>query len=236
VFLRDLCMALPLRALPKTPPTYGVTYYSDPEAAGNGPEGRISPVRAIWEIQRRLPADALFTVDSGEHFFFATHYLRIARPDAFVVMTGLGSMASSISAMGAKLARPDRCVAAICGDGGFRMMATELATAARHRLEILVFVFNDMRLGMVEMGHQRIFGRSPGYDTGPLDIPAIARAVGARSASVSRAGEILSLDIDALVDRGPAVVEVRIDRRVEMPKNRRFETLGNVANQSRSAA
>ena len=46
---------------------------------------------AIGEIQKALPADAIYTVDSGEHFVFATHYLKTTAPDAYIVMTGLGS-------------------------------------------------------------------------------------------------------------------------------------------------
>ena len=61
------------------------------------------------------PRDTIYTVDSGEHFLFATQYLEITEPDAFVVMTGLGSMGQSIgAAIGAQLAHPDRTVAAIC--------------------------------------------------------------------------------------------------------------------------
>ena len=51
--------------------------------------------------------DTIYTVDSGEHFLFATHYLEIDDPDAFIVMTGLGSMGQSIgAAIGAQLAHP----------------------------------------------------------------------------------------------------------------------------------
>ena len=52
--------------------------------------------------------DTIFTVDSGEHFLFAAHYLEIDQPDSFIVMTGLGSMGQSIgAAIGAQLAHPD---------------------------------------------------------------------------------------------------------------------------------
>src|SRR6185436_19351422 len=110
------------------------------------------------------PADTIYTVDSGEHFLFATHFLEINHPDAFVVMTGLGSMGQSIGgAIGAKLARPDRPVAAICGDGCFAMNGFEVATAVQERLPLVVFVFNDRRLGMVENGHAAVYGRKPDY-------------------------------------------------------------------------
>lgn len=234
LFMRQLYRSLPLRQLPGIVPCYGPTTYEDPECAGNGPEGRISPVRAIWEIQQCSPHDTIFAIDSGEHFLFATHYLQISEPDAFLAMTGLGSMGASISALGAKLAAPGRSVAVICGDGGFRMMAGDITTAAAMSAPVVFFVFNDMRLGMVETGNLRIFGRTPDYPVGPMDIPALARAVGARACVVERAGDLLALDLPALsVDR-PVVVDIRIDRQVRMPANRRFDILGESAGPTRS--
>src|SRR5690606_4410988 len=85
---------------------------------------RIAPHDAILELQSLLPRDTIYPVDSGEHFLYATHYLETAHPDAFIVMTGLGSMGQSIgAAIGAQLAHPGRSVAAICGDGCFAMNA-----------------------------------------------------------------------------------------------------------------
>ena len=116
------------------------------------------------------------------------HYLEIDAPDAFVVMTGLGSMGQSIgAAIGAQLAYPDRVVAAICGDGCFAMNAFEIATAVAEQLPIRVFVFNDERLGMVENGHQTVYGRHPEYPTKPLDVCAVARGLGATALRIDGA-------------------------------------------------
>lgn len=229
VFLRELCMRLSPHPVRDQAQDYGVHRHEDPTQIGNGPEGRIAPPRAIWEIQQCMPERTIFVVDSGEHFFFATHYLQIDWPDAYVVMTGLGSMGSSISAIGIKQARPDRPVAVICGDGGFAMMAPDIATAAQHGMEIVFFVLNDERLGMVERGNNRIYGRTPSYTTTPLDVPRMARSLGARAATVMHAGEIAELGLDSLLRNKPLVVDVRIDRLVEMPQNQRLSSLSQVA-------
>jgi acetolactate synthase-1/2/3 large subunit len=228
LFLRELCTRLPPRPVCDQELVHGLQRHEDPTQLGNGPEGRIDPSRAIWEIQQLLPENTIFVIDSGDHFFFATHYLQIDRPDAYVVMTGLGSMGSSISAIGIKQARPDRPVAVICGDGGFAMMAPDIATAAQHDMEIAFFVLNDERLGMVERGNSRIYGRTPSYPTTPLDVPRMARSLGAR-ATVMHAGEIESLGLDTLLRKKPLVVDVRIDRQVEMPGNQRLAALSEVA-------
>ncbi len=177
---------------------------------------RIAPQDAVSELQRMLPRDTIYTVDSGEHFLYAIQYLETTHPDAFVVMTGLGSMGQSIgAAIGAQLAHPGRTVAAICGDGCFAMNAFEIATAVQEQLPIRVFVFNDERLGMVENGHQNVYGRRPRYSTGPLDICSIARGLGAVTMRVDGKNQF---DPMMFAVPGPVVIDVRIDPDVIMPK------------------
>ncbi len=181
---------------------------------------RIASHDAIREIQRALPSDTIFTVDSGEHFLFAVQYLETALPDAFLVMTGLGSMGQSIgAAIGAQLAHRHRSVAAICGDGCFAMNAFEIATAVAERLPIRVFVFNDGVLGMVEKGHQKVYGRRAEYPTGPtgpLDVCAIARGLGATAILVDGTGQLAVAERLLAHHRGPVVVDVRIDPAIVM--------------------
>lgn len=192
--------------------------------------GVVAPHHALAEIQSVLPADTIFTADSGEHFLFATHFLAIDEPDAWVVMTGLGSMGQSIgAAIGVRLARPDRMVAAICGDGCFAMNAFEIGTAVAQGLPIRVFVFNDERLGMVELGHEAVYGRRPSYPTTPMDVCAIAIGLGATALRVDRRGQIAEAANLIRSAPGPLVVDVRIDRAVRMPKNDRIAALGRTA-------
>ena len=188
--------------------------------------GRIAPHDAIRDIQDVLPADTIFTVDSGEHFLFAVHYLETEKPDAFVVMTGLGSMGQSIgAAIGAQLAHPHRMVAAICGDGCFAMNAFEIATAVAERLPIRVFVFNDGRLGMVENGHEKVYGRRPRYPTGPLDVCEVARGLGAEVVTVTGAGELARAATTLREHAGPVVIDMRIDHHIVLPRQDRVAAM-----------
>ncbi len=176
---------------------------------------RIAPQQALAEIQAMLPRDTIFTVDSGEHFLFATHFLEINDPDAFIVMTGLGSMGQSIgAAIGAQLAHPDRTVAAICGDGCFAMNAFEIATAVAERLPLRVFVFNDERLGMVENGHQKVYGRRPAYPTTPLDVCAVAVGLGALTMRIDGVDQLDAARDMMRCAPGPVVIDVRIDHEI----------------------
>jgi acetolactate synthase I/II/III large subunit len=196
---------------------------------------RVASHDVVIEIQGVLPPDTIYTVDSGEHFLFAAHYLETNLPDAFLVMTGLGSMGQSIgAAIGAQLAHPDRLVAAICGDGCFAMNAFEVATAVAERLPIRVFVFNDERLGMVENGHQTVYGRRPEYPTTPLDVCTVAHGLGATVLRVDGVGQIHKARELLRTARGPVVVDVRIDPDIALPKLDRVAAMSPGGTSARS--
>jgi acetolactate synthase-1/2/3 large subunit len=190
---------------------------------------KIAPQQALAEIQAMFPSDTIFTVDSGEHFVFATHFLEINEPDSFIVMTGLGSMGQSIgAAIGAQLAHPNRTVAAICGDGCFAMNAFEIATAVAERLPIRVFVFNDERLGMVENGHQNVYGRRPAYPTTPLDVCAVAVGLGAVTLRIDGPDQLDAAREMLRCAPGPVVIDVRIDHQILLSKQDRVAAMSPV--------
>ena len=189
------------------------------------PEGRrlIAPQRALAELQSIVPPDTIFTIDSGEHFLFATHFLKTIVPDGFIAMTGLGSMGQSIgAAIGVQIAKPDRTVVAICGDGCFAMNALEVATAVAEEVPIIVVVINDRRLGMVEIGQQNVYGRAPSTRTSPMDVAQLGRALGAQSLIVDGPNQITHAHLMRMRRNGPIVIDVRIDPAVKMPKKDRF--------------
>jgi acetolactate synthase-1/2/3 large subunit len=187
---------------------------------------RIAPQDAIHELQQLLPADTIYTVDSGNHFMFATQFLETNHSDAFMVMTGLGSMGQSIgAAIGAQLAHPGRSVAAICGDGCFAMTAFEIATAVAERLPIRVFVFNDGHLGMVERGHAKVYGRQPDYPTGDLDVCAVARGLGAVTLRIDGPNQLREAHALLADEPGPVVFDVRIDKEVVLASRDRVASM-----------
>jgi len=187
---------------------------------------RITPQDALAEIQDVLPRDTIYAIDSGEHFFFAAHYLESSLPDTFVAMSGLGSMGQSIgAAIGTQLAFPGRIIAAICGDGCFAMNAFEIATAVAERLPIRVFVFNDERLGMVEHGHRTLFGRTPAFSTAPLDVCVVARGLGATVLRIERPGQLRQASATLCSTPGPVVIDVRIDPEIRLPRRERVTAM-----------
>ncbi len=224
VLLRQLLERIPQSR--RLLPVHGVEMETNAEKATDGP--LLKPQRAIWELQRALPEETIYCVDIGNHHFFASHYLRLERPDCFYFSSGLAAMGSSLgAAVGVKVALPDRPVVCICGDGTLSMAGTELLTAAREHLPILFVVFNDRRYGMVEHCFDYLYGRSLSCSTQPLEPVAFAKSLGFAAFAATKPADLTTLDLRAVfAGRMPALVEVLIDPTELAPGNQRFAALG----------
>jgi acetolactate synthase-1/2/3 large subunit len=210
------------RLAPRAKREFGIKRNSDPAAFPIGPERRITPQRALWEVQSALPADAIFTCDFGEHTQYAIHYLRIDDPSSFAIQLGLSSMGSGIgTAPGIAVGARGRKVAAISGDGCFAMQLGAIAVAAAEHLPVLFVVLNDARLTMCELGHEDFYGKRPSYYASCMNIAQVAQGLGAAAFRIEQPDEIAALHLDELLARGPVVLDILIDREVRMPKSSR---------------
>jgi len=167
----------------------------------------ILPQRAIREIQRAVPNDAMVCCDAGENRIFMAHYFQTKGPDTYLQPAGVGGMGYAIpAAMAAKLAYPKRTAVAVCGDGGFAIGMNGLMTALDENIPITVVVFNNGALGWVRHGQRE---RNIACDFGNFDYAAIARSIGCEGVRVEHPGELASALKKALAAEKPSVVEVR---------------------------
>lgn len=186
----------------------------------------ISPSRALADLQNAFGDDARYVSDIGEHMLFALHYLTATAPDRFVIHLGLGSMGSGIcSAIGLALGQPHRPVICICGDGGMQMAGMEVIVALKERLPVLFAVFNDARYNMVYHGYRQVFGQEASFETPWIDFAGWAKALQVPSARINHPGEITPSLARALLARGPAVLDIRIDRTKRVIGGGRNESL-----------
>jgi len=203
------------------------------EHAGFATDNRahITPQRAIADLQAASPADTAFTTDIGEHMLFALHYLTALTPDSFTIHLGLGSMGSGISgAIGLALARPDRPVVCICGDGGMQMVGMEALVALKYKLPIVYAVFNDARYNMVYHGYRQVFGREAEWGSPWTDFAAWAHSMGMVGLRIDHPGEISSERLAPLRElRVPIILDVRIDRDERVTGGGRNEALRHMS-------
>ena len=196
---------------------------------------RITPQRAIADLQAAVPENAAFISDIGEHMLFALHYLTARSSDSFTIHLGLGSMGSGISgAIGLALSDPERPVVCVCGDGGMQMVGMEALVALKYRLPIVFAVFNDARYNMVYHGYRHVFGREAAWESPWTDFAAWARSMGMAGLRVNHPGEITAEQLARLrATRVPVVLDIRIDRDVKLTGGGRNEALQHMSMQTK---
>ena len=142
---------------------------------------------AICDVARRvLPLDTIATVDAGAHRILFSQVWDCRVPRALFQSTGLCTMGCSLPlAAGAKIADPERVVACFVGDGCFEMVLGELATLRDQKLGVIVIVFVDESLALIELKQRGSQLRNVGVDFGGTDFAAVARAMGGEGHSVS---------------------------------------------------
>ncbi|MFJ7981825.1 thiamine pyrophosphate-binding protein [Lysinibacillus xylanilyticus] len=165
----------------------------------------------LLNIQKYLPSSTRYTIDIGEFMSYVIHHMNVLDYDTFDINVHFGAMGSGIgSAIGSKLAEPERPVVCITGDGCFFMHGMEILTAKEYNLPILFIVMNNARLGMVYHGHNLQFHRThPSFEQNPVSISALASAMGIPSFQVTELQDINQDMINNLSNlNGPAVLEV----------------------------
>ncbi|EOD65540.1 thiamine pyrophosphate-binding protein [Amycolatopsis vancoresmycina] len=159
--------------------------WNDVEHEDLSGDGRIDPRTLSRQLDELLPADRIVSIDSGNFMGYPSAYLSVPDEQGFCFTQAFQSIGLGLAtAIGAALARPDRLPVLGTGDGGFHMALSELDTAVRLHLPLVVIVYNDAAYG-AEVHH---FGdadmttvRFP--DT---DLAAIARGFGCTGVTVRR--------------------------------------------------
>ncbi|RAO51875.1 Acetolactate synthase [Micromonospora saelicesensis] len=146
---------------------------------GGGASATIDPRTLSTALDDLLPADRTVVVDSGNFMGYPSMWLDVPDVAGFCFTQAFQSVGLGLaSALGAAVARPDRLTVAAVGDGGFVMSATELVTAVRLALPLLVVIYDDAAYG-AEVHHFGPDGYPLETVTFPeTDLAAIARGYG----------------------------------------------------------
>ncbi|MGH3438836.1 MAG: thiamine pyrophosphate-binding protein [Sciscionella sp.] len=170
----------------------------------------LSPHDVVREVMRAAPAASTFTVDAGAHMLVAMPLLNAERPHQVLISNGLATMGFALpSAIGAALSGPSEPVICIVGDGGLSMTLAELETLARLNLDVVVVVFNDASLSLIEIKQTEGQGGAGAVRYRGTDYAALARGMGVPGCAVESAAELRVRLSGGL--RGPRLIDARID-------------------------
>jgi len=112
-------------------------------------DGFVEPKSFLESLSGMLRDKAILIADVGQNQIWCANSYKMS-DGRFFTSGGMGTMGYSVpAAVGAKFARPNRDVVAVCGDGSFQMMFNELATIVQNHLNVKIIVMRNTVLGMV---------------------------------------------------------------------------------------
>jgi len=178
------------------------------------PKGNWGPDHAIAEILAAVPEEITVTVDTGAHRILLSQMWRAVHPRGVLQSTGLCTMGCALPlAMGFKHARADAPVVAFTGDAGLEMTLGELSTLRDLGLKVVIVVFVDDSLALIELKQRAMGMQNAGVDFRATDFAALARIYGGNGVTVTGPGEAGPTVAEALEADRLTIVAVQIPRR-----------------------
>ncbi|HEY8335186.1 MAG TPA: thiamine pyrophosphate-dependent enzyme [Tardiphaga sp.] len=179
----------------------------------------VQPQMAYLDILREvLPDDAIVTDELSQVGFASWYGFPIYQPRTFITSGYQGTLGSGFpTALGAKVAQPDRAVVAITGDGGFMFGVQELATAVQFNIGVVTLVFNNNAYGNVRRDQLTVFdGRVTAADLVNPDFVKLAEAFGVAAARVTAPDQFRPALEEALAHGGPSLIVIEVPRDSEV--------------------
>lgn len=183
------------------------------------PSTVIEPQNSYVEaIRRAMPDDGILISGMTQIGYYSRNKYEVYEPRTYLTSSYYGNLGFAYpTALGAKVARPDKPVVAVSGDGGFMFNVQELSTAVHHNINAIVVVFNDNAFGNVMRDQVNMFdGREYGAIVHNPDFMKLADAFGARGVRIEDGDpESLEKELSSSINiEAPTLIEVPVG---EMP-------------------
>jgi len=180
----------------------------------------LHPMRVYGELARVLDRDAIVIGDGGDFVSYAGRLLDSFEPGCWLDPGPLGCLGSGFGyALAAKLARPDRQVVLLLGDGAFGFAGMELDTLARHGVAVLAVIGNNGIWALEKHPMEALYGYSVAADLRPATrYDQVATALGCEGELVSTPAELRPALERGLDRREPTLINVLTDPSVAYPR------------------
>lgn len=179
---------------------------------------RVQPQMGFLDaIRAVLPRDGFFVEEVSQVGFAARFGFPVYEPRSFVTggyqdNVGFGFM----TALGVKIANPDRPVVSIAGDGGFMFGVAELATAVKYSINLVTVVFNNASYGNVLRDQRNVYqGREIGSKLTNPDFVKLAESFGAAAYLARTPAELKTALEKGFAQSGPVLIEVPVETGTE---------------------
>ena len=173
----------------------------------------IQPPGLFKQLRSVIPKNSAITLDAGTLCLQATDALEYYDPPSLFTPLDFGLVGFSFACgLGVKVARPDKTVVSLIGDGGFGMTISELSTAVQYKINTITIVMNNNSWG-AEKAYQRDFFEKKyiGADINSPEFHKVAQLYGAKGFEINKVSELNDALKAALKCNKPAVINVNVD-------------------------
>lgn len=173
---------------------------------------KLTMAEVIHKISEITNGEAVVVTDVGQHQMVACRYYRFTRTRSNITSGGLGTMGFCLpAAMGVKVARPDRTVIAVVGDGGFQMTLQEMGTLVQTDIHVKILILNNEFLGMVRQWQELFFDKRYSFtEMENPDFVKLGEAYGIKSKKVSERESLNEILTDFIEHDGSYLLEVMV--------------------------
>lgn len=175
----------------------------------------VQPQQGYLEVIREvLPRDGFFVEEVSQVGFTARMCFPVYEPRQYVTCGYQDNLGFGFNtALGVKVANPDKAVISVSGDGGFMFGIQELATAVQHGINVVAVVFNNSAYGNVRRDQQTVYeNRLLGADLENPDFVGLAQSFGVQAYKATTPQELKTALTEALAANAPVVIEVPVER------------------------
>jgi len=177
----------------------------------------LKPQRAIKEILDGKD-DSILVNDAGSHTTWVNLLIKALEPSSLIFSGGFGPMGYGIpAAVGVSLARPDKKVLVVVGDGGFQMTSQELATIDELNLPIIICLINNQSLGIIRQWQELYYDAPFQVELDNPDFVKLANAYHIQAEMVDFPGDVLPAVREALKINKPVLIEIIVDENENIP-------------------
>ena len=171
------------------------------------PQGEL-----LRAVRNAMPEDSILISGMTQLGYYSRAHYPVYEPRTFITSSYSGNLGYAYpTALGAKVAQPDKAVVCLSGDGGFMFNSQEMSTAVAHNINVVVVVFNDNAFGNVKRDQMNQFkGRVIGADLHNPDFVKLAEAYGAQGFLANGPAELESTLREALTLDAPVLIEVPV--------------------------
>jgi thiamine pyrophosphate-dependent acetolactate synthase large subunit-like protein len=173
----------------------------------------IQPSSLFKELRKVLPKNSAITLDAGTLCLQATDSLEYYDPPSLFTPLDFGLVGFSFACgLGVKLAKPNKTVVSLMGDGGFGMTISELSTAVEYKINTITIVMNNKSWGAEKAYQKDFYGkRYLGADISSPRFDKVAELYGAKGFKVTKISEINRTLKAALKVKKPVVIDIDVD-------------------------